>query len=154
MDSSYQLESFLKQYQKRYGDQVSNSMSDKNQVQEILAELQFSFLCFLVGQHYDSFEHWKRLLIMLCTCEDAIVQHPQLYLNLISEMYFQIREVPNDFFVDIVSSNNFLVTILNQLFGFVRNNATVDAALRSRMEKFQAHLSEKFHWIFDDSEDE
>ena len=31
MDSSYQLESFLKQYQKRYGDQVSNSMSDKNQ---------------------------------------------------------------------------------------------------------------------------
>ena len=41
-------------------------------VQEILAELQFSFLCFLVGQHYDSFEHWKRLLIMLCTCEDAI----------------------------------------------------------------------------------
>ena len=56
---------------------------------------------------------------------------------MIETIFFQIREVPNDFFVDIVSSNNFLVTILNQLFGFVRNNATVDAALRSRMEKFQ-----------------
>ena len=31
MDSSYQLELFLQQYKKRYGDQVSSSMSDKNQ---------------------------------------------------------------------------------------------------------------------------
>ena len=31
MDSSYQLEVFLRQYQKLYGDQVSSSMSDKNQ---------------------------------------------------------------------------------------------------------------------------
>ena len=31
MDSSYQLDIFLKQYQKRYGDQVSSLMSDKNQ---------------------------------------------------------------------------------------------------------------------------
>jgi len=129
-------------------------MSDTNQIDEVLAELQFAFVCFLVGQHYDSFEHWKKLLVMFCTCEEAILENPQLYMKLISEMYFQIREVPNDFFVDIVSSNNFLVTILNQLFAFVRNNTTVDAALRSRMEKFQAHLSEKFQWIFDDSEDE
>ena len=59
-------------------------------VQEILAELQFSFVCFLVGQHYDSFEQWKKLLIMLCTCEDAILEHSQLYMNLISELYFQV----------------------------------------------------------------
>ena len=31
MDSSFQLETFLKQYKDRYGDQVSSSMSDKNQ---------------------------------------------------------------------------------------------------------------------------
>ena len=66
----------------------------------------------------------------------------------------QIKEVPNDFFVDIVSSNNFLVTILNQLFSFVRNSTRIDAALKSRVAKFQAHLSQKFNWIFDDEEDE
>ena len=65
---------------------------------------------------------------------------------MIETIFFQIREVPNDFFVDIVSSHNFLVTILNQLFGFVRNNATVDAALRSRMEKFQVRGSCK-HYV-------
>lgn len=129
-------------------------MSDKNQIEEILAELQFSFVCFLVGQHYDSFEHWKKLLVMLCTCEDAIIEHSQLYNNLISEMYYQIKEVPNDFFVDIVSSNNFLATILNQLFGFVRNSSRIDAGLKSRVSKFEAHLSQKFNWIFDDEEDE
>ena len=67
----------------------------------------------------------------------------------------QIREVPNDFFVDIVSSNNFLVTILNRMFAFVRNNGDkVDPRLKSKSDKFQANLSQKFNWIFDDEEDE
>ncbi len=26
---------------------------------EVLGELQFAFLCFLVGQNYDCFEQWK-----------------------------------------------------------------------------------------------
>ena len=69
-------------------------------------------------------------------------------------MILQIREVPNDFFVDIVSSDNFLVTILNRLFSFVRNNGQIEEKLRNRVAKFQAHLSQKFNWIFDDEEDE
>ena len=40
---------------------------------------------------------------------------------------FQIREVPDDFFVDIVSSNNFLVSLLTEFFGSVRANDAVDA---------------------------
>ena len=67
---------------------------------EVLAELQFSFVCFLVGQHYDSFEHWKKLLVMLCTCEEAILEHPQLFMKLISEMYFQVRKMGLSFFKD------------------------------------------------------
>ena len=66
-----------------------------HRIEEILAELQFSFVCFLVGQHYDSFEHWKKLLVMLCTCEDAIIEHSQLYNNLISEMYYQVSTLQN-----------------------------------------------------------
>ena len=56
--------------------------------------------------------------------------------------------------MDIVASSNFLVTILNQFFGFVRNNNALDEQLRSRTAKFQANLSQKFNWIFDDEEDE
>ena len=39
----------------------------------------------------------------------------------------QIREVPDDFFVDIVSSNNFLVSLLTEFFATVRGNDAVDA---------------------------
>ena len=68
---------------------------------------------------------------------------------------FQIKEVPNDFFVDIVSSSNFLATILNQMFCFIRQNKDrIEPQLTSRVEKFAAHLSQKFSWIFDDEEDE
>ncbi len=63
--------------------------------------------------------------------------------------------MPNDFFVDIVSSNNFLVTILNRMFSFVRNNSgRIDSRLVAKSDKFQANLSAKFNWVFDDSEDE
>ena len=67
----------------------------------------------------------------------------------------QIKEVPNDFFVDIVANDNFLVTILNQMFAFIRQNKDrVDEQLSSRIEKFAAHLTQKFNWIFEDEEDE
>jgi len=68
---------------------------------------------------------------------------------------FQIKEVPNDFFVDIVANDNFLVTILNRMFSYIRNNKDkINPQLTSRIEKFAAHLSQKFHWVFDDEEDE
>ena len=61
---------------------------------------------------------------------------------------FQIREVPEDFFVDIVSSNNFLVALLTSLFTLVRDNANVDSKLKTRIEKFKKSLSIKFQWDF------
>eukprot|EP01062_Namystynia_karyoxenos_P051045 TRINITY_DN39935_c0_g1_i2.p3 TRINITY_DN39935_c0_g1~~TRINITY_DN39935_c0_g1_i2.p3 ORF type:complete len:215 (+),score=58.13 TRINITY_DN39935_c0_g1_i2:465-1109(+) len=38
---------------------------------ELLAELQLSFLLFLLGQHYGGFEQWKGLLRLLLGCDDA-----------------------------------------------------------------------------------
>ena len=37
-------------------------MSGQSSEREVLAELQFAFLAFLVGQSYDSFEQWKQLV--------------------------------------------------------------------------------------------
>ena len=60
----------------------------------------------------------------------------------------QIREVPEDFFVDIVSSNNFLVTLLTTLFSLARDNISIDPKLKARIEKFKKSLSLKFDWDF------
>jgi hypothetical protein len=63
-----------------------------SRIEEILAELQFSFVCFLVGQNYDSFERWKKLLEMILTCDEALTKYPQLYNTLITDMHFQVSD--------------------------------------------------------------
>ncbi|XP_074698838.1 protein AAR2 homolog isoform X2 [Strix aluco] len=101
MDLSYALEKVINQ---RYASRPL----------ELLAELQFAFICFLIGNVYDAFEHWKRLLNILCRSEDAIGKYQDLYINLISVLYHQLSEIPADFFVDIVSQDNFLTSTLQE----------------------------------------
>ncbi len=79
-------------------------------------ELQFAFVCFLVGSVYEAFEHWKSLLALLCRSEEAMKERKDLYLGLIAVLYHQLGEIPPDFFVDIVSQNNFLTTTLQVRF--------------------------------------
>lgn len=78
----------------------------------VLGELQFAFVCFLLGNVYEGFEHWKQLLLVLCRSEEAMRERSDLYLGLISVLYHQLGEIPPDFFVDIVSQNNFLTSTL------------------------------------------
>ncbi|XP_061760359.1 protein AAR2 homolog isoform X2 [Nerophis ophidion] len=114
----------------------------------LLGELQFAFVCFLIGNVYEGFEHWKRLLSLLCRSEVAMQKHKELYLGLIAVLYHQLGEIPPDFFVDIVSQNNFLTTTLQDFFQFA-SGPGVDGTLRKRAEKFKAHLTKKFSWDFD-----
>jgi A1 cistron-splicing factor AAR2 len=65
----------------------------------------------------------------------------------------QIREVPEDFFVDIVSSNNFLVSLLTSLFTLTRDNSDIDSKLKTRIEQFKTSLSLKFQWDFSEIDD-
>nr|7PJH_A Chain A, Protein AAR2 homolog [Homo sapiens] len=134
MDLSYALETVLnKQF--------------PSSPQDVLGELQFAFVCFLLGNVYEAFEHWKRLLNLLCRSEAAMMKHHTLYINLISILYHQLGEIPADFFVDIVSQDNFLTSTLQVFFSSACSIA-VDATLRKKAEKFQAHLTKKFRWDF------
>ncbi|XP_056589149.1 protein AAR2 homolog [Triplophysa dalaica] len=135
MDLSYTLNCVL---ESRYRHQPLN----------LLGELQFAFVCFLIGNVYEAFEHWKTLLSLLCRSEEAIKEKKDLYLGLISVLYHQLGEIPPDFFVDIVSQCNFLTSTLQDFFQFVRSPG-VDSTLRKKAVKFQAHLTKKFRWDFD-----
>ncbi|KAK5604901.1 hypothetical protein CRENBAI_007378 [Crenichthys baileyi] len=135
MDLSYSLETVLEQ---NYPEQPLN----------LLGELQFAFVCFLVGNVYEGFEHWKCLLAVLCRSEEAMRRRKELYLGLITVLYHQLGEVPPDFFVDIVSQNNFLTSTLQDFFQFATGTG-VDSTLRKKAEKFKVHLTKKFRWDFD-----
>ncbi|KAF4097059.1 protein AAR2 homolog [Onychostoma macrolepis] len=140
MDWSYALNSVLERHY-------------KEQPLSVLGELQFAFVCFLMGNVYEAFEHWKRLLALLCRSEEAMKERRDLYLGLIAVLYHQLGEIPPDFFVDIVSQNNFLTTTLQDFFQFA-SSPGVDSTLRKRAEKFKVHLTKKFRWDFDADLDE
>jgi len=148
MDTTHQLGLLIGNMEKLYGDQVSSSMSHQDSGKEVLAEVQFAFLAFLVGMNYDSFEHWKKLIIMMCSCDDGLSKYSALFLDFITMLYFQMKEVPSDFFVDIVSSSNFLSTSLNILFSNVKNSQEVDSSLKQKATKFEANVTKKFGWDF------
>ncbi|KAM4571610.1 protein AAR2 homolog [Fundulus diaphanus] len=135
MDLSYSLETVLEQ---NYPEQPLN----------LLGELQFAFVCFLLGNVYEGFEHWKSLLALLCRSEEAMRKRKELYLGLITVLYHQLGEVPPDFFVDIVSQSNFLTSTLQDFFQFA-SGPGMDSTLRKKAEKFKAHLTKKFRWDFE-----
>ncbi|XP_010874124.1 protein AAR2 homolog isoform X2 [Esox lucius] len=135
MDLSYALDSLLES-------------NHQQQPLNVLGELQFAFVCFLIGNVYEGFEHWKRLLALLCRSEVAMCQRRDLYLGLIAVLYHQLGEVPPDFFVDIVSQDNFLTSTLQDFFRFA-SGPEVDRTLQKRAEKFKAHLTKKFSWDFE-----
>lgn len=134
MDSSYLLETLLKTV---YSENYSG----------ILGEIQFAFICFLIGQVFDAFEQWKRLVHLLCSSESALNSHSELFMNFISMLHFQVHEIPEDFFVDIVSANNFLTSTLQEFFSNL-DEGNGDSQLRQRGRKFREHLTKKFNWDF------
>ncbi|ESO83353.1 hypothetical protein LOTGIDRAFT_222755 [Lottia gigantea] len=140
MDSSYMLDSIL-------SDRFSTNWNG------ILGELQFAFVCFMVGQNYDSFEQWKYLVHLLCSCEEAIQKYSNLYTQFISILHFQLQEIPEDFFVDIVSQNNFLTGTLQEFFSNLESSSA-DDKLKRRGSKFQAYLTKTFKWDFSTESDE
>ncbi|KAK3107844.1 hypothetical protein FSP39_023327 [Pinctada imbricata] len=140
MDSSYALEKMISECYN--GDENG-----------ILGEIQFSFICLLIGQIYDAFDQWKHLVHLLCSCEDALMKHENLFANFITILYFQVQEIPEDFFVDIVSQNNFLTTTLQEFFSNVEG-CPLSNTLRKKALRFREHLTQKFKWDFTSEPDD
>ena len=59
-------------------------------------EMQFAFVCFLVGQSFEAFDQWKGMVDLLCSSERALLG----------------KEIPKEFFshnITIVEIQEFLV---------------------------------------------
>ena len=73
----------------------------KSKFHEIfLGELQFAFIVFFLGQNYEGFEQWKKMVILLSHWEKAIYTEKDLFSNFIPTVYEQLDQLPPDFFDD------------------------------------------------------
>ncbi|ESO09897.1 hypothetical protein HELRODRAFT_73126 [Helobdella robusta] len=116
--------------------------------ESLLGELQICFVCFLMGQAYEAFEQWKKLVGVLCQCVDAITEYPDLYFKFINVLHYHIKEIPEDFFVDIISKDNFLSKTLSEFFENLEVSDCPDH-LKQKGLRFKNNLQKRFNLSFD-----
>ena len=82
--------------------------------------------------------------------------------------FFQVREIPEDFFVDIISRNNFLTSTLRVFFSNLENlgdapaarsdvtvaSDDVTAELQRKGRSFKKNLEKRFGWDFSTEDEE
>lgn len=120
---------------------------------ELLAELQLAFVAFLIGHVPDAFDHWKRLVSVICSSDRLLRTESKFFSSFIAVFHYQIQEVPEDFFTDIVSKQNFLVHTLYVFFSNL-SDIGVPGELQERGARFQQYLEKKFGWDFGSEPDE
>ena len=164
IDMSHRLELLIGQHQGLLGRENPNPL-------DVLCELQFGFICFLIGHVYEAFEQWKQLVSLICNSDTIIKKYPSLFIQFIQTLYFQLKEMPEDFFTDIITSNNFLVVNLHNLFSNINDcyallqsenekqlissaNLNLIQNLNERATKFKEFLQEKFDFDFELEPDE
>lgn len=133
-----------------YSDRLDRMISNLNDDwKQLLAECQYSFVCFLMGQVFEGFEQWKRLIHLLCSSITALQERNDLYMQFNRVLYFQLKECPEDFFIDIVSRDNFLTTTLSMLFANIRDASCASTELKRKSLTFKEYLTKTFKWDFD-----
>uniref|UniRef100_A0A0C9QJM7 Protein AAR2 homolog n=1 Tax=Fopius arisanus TaxID=64838 RepID=A0A0C9QJM7_9HYME len=139
LDSSYALNILLKKFKEPI---------------EIIGELQLSFICFLVGQSWDAFDHWKKLISLICRADKIIPERRAVYVEFLRTLEIQLTHVPEDLLCDIVSSNNFVYHHLRILFSNIESSPEVDGRLKSEATRARSRLTSKFAWDFESLQDE
>ncbi|CAH8433401.1 unnamed protein product [Dicrocoelium dendriticum] len=96
---NYVLDSFISQHQQQQSaaidagdaEQKSNWRSTLSVPEQmLLAELQFSYVVFLLNHVLEGWYQWRRIVQLLASCEQATHDRPQLYLGLITVLYHQL----------------------------------------------------------------
>lgn len=121
---------------------------------EIIGEMELAFVCFLVGQSFDAFEHWKKLVSLICGADCAISQRRTIYIEFMKALEVQLMHVPEDILCDIVANNNFVYHNLRKLFANIEMNSELDGRLKSYTTRFSGRLSIKFLWDFSNLQEE
>ncbi|KAM3127102.1 hypothetical protein pb186bvf_020780 [Paramecium bursaria] len=118
-----------------------------------IGEIQYSFVKFLLGEHYDSFEQWKKLIILITSCDQLVKSNPEIFIDFIPVFYEQLAQIPQDFFIDPLSRNNFVKSCIKNLIEICCDNEIgQQRKLTNRCMKLQELLNKHFIQEVDDDD--
>lgn len=121
-------------------DKLLNEITTK---QELLEELQHSFLVYLCALSVDSLAHWRQILSLLCNSESSVEKDKNFYRSFVNIVKHQIPEIPVEF-IEQSSSNTIYLDIKNLLRNLVVNNCT------DLSNALQVHVKNFVGWTFED----
>ena len=105
-----------------------NTLYSKN-IKYFLGELQHCFISFIIGESIKGLNQWKHIINLLCNCESLIINQYKFYYHFIHILTKQMNQLPNDFFVNELTGNNFLNKCLSNLidiYNEISNDITND----------------------------
>ncbi|TMW59483.1 hypothetical protein Poli38472_004552 [Pythium oligandrum] len=111
---------------------------------ELLGELQLAFIAFLQLSSLTAMEQWKQMLLMLCSCEQALTTHVELFRAFLKLLRTQLEQIPVDFFQDELTGDNFLRPCMASLLELLRD-AECPPELGSMGEQLTGLLQSRFH---------
>ncbi|KAM1017690.1 hypothetical protein ACFX2A_048222 [Malus domestica] len=126
----------------------------------LLAELQFAFIAFLMGQSLEAFLQWKSLVSLLFGCTEAPFRtRSQLFAKFIKVIYYQLKHglqkgcadtsVASSLLDDSwFSADSFLHRLFKEFFLLVQDASVVDGDLLSWTRKLKELLENNLGWEF------
>ncbi|KAL3637763.1 hypothetical protein CASFOL_018211 [Castilleja foliolosa] len=128
----------------------------------LLAELQFAFVAFLMGQSLEAFMQWKLLVSLLLGCTEAPLHtRSRLFTKFIKVIYYQLKYGFLENKKDIgaksegvsalldeswLSSDSFLHLLCKDFFSLVLEAPVVDGDLLSWTRRLRVLLEDSFGW--------
>ncbi|TPX44973.1 hypothetical protein SeMB42_g04152 [Synchytrium endobioticum] len=119
----------------------------RNNYKDLLAELQLSFIVFVVGQVYDGLEQWKVLVTLWCSCLELVEAESLMFVEFTGVLLSQLEELPHDFFVDAMSGDSFLRHALRSYASSVAATSSYHTPMRSK--KINADLVKSMDALLD-----
>ncbi|XP_027079429.1 uncharacterized protein [Coffea arabica] len=130
----------------------------------LLAELQFAFIAFLMGQSLEAFMQWKLLVSLLLGCTEAPLRtRSQLFTTFIRIIYYQLKygflkDHQNTAIAEKgalalldeswLSADSFLHHLCKDFFSLVLEAQVVDGELLSWTRKLKELLEDSLGWNF------
>eukprot|EP00002_Diphylleia_rotans_P010622 TRINITY_DN2112_c0_g1_i2.p1 TRINITY_DN2112_c0_g1~~TRINITY_DN2112_c0_g1_i2.p1 ORF type:complete len:343 (-),score=67.77 TRINITY_DN2112_c0_g1_i2:23-1051(-) len=120
----------------------------------LLAELEFAYICFLLSFSFEGFEQWKKMVHLLCGCEQALLQFPDLYISFLELLREHLLQIPKDFLVDTgMWDETFLKASLSSLFSSISEDR-LHPQLRLSLVKLQSDVQTHFEYEFEEDGDD
>ena len=130
MDKSAVVQSLVQSY-------FNNNWND------LLGELQLSFLLFVLLYSHPALRQWKSLIATMCKCDRLFHLQPEFMCAFIRILYEQLSFCPIDFFEAELSKKNFLQSSMSDLFEIL-NSKALDASLLEHRKRLLLFVQKKF----------